>query len=131
MPDKKRILNSIKASLYKDKYKKWKKYSLQNEGYFPVFSGFKEKYYLRNLSGGAVKLYIYLGLASKSWTGETWVSLTQMAAYFQCSKRTINNWLKELQELGLVKRMQLELDGPCYSFLQPYGEMNDFDGEDN
>jgi len=117
----KRIPNRIRAEILKRRYEEWKREALKSTGYFPVFTEFKDSFLLRNLSGGAVKVYLYLGLKSKTWTGETWVSLDQMASYFDCTKRTLSNWLKELQDKELIERMQLEVDGVSFTFLKPYG----------
>lgn len=116
-----KIPNGMKAEFLKKEYRAWKHNALAQSAYFPVFTEFKESHLLRNLSGGALKVYIYLGLHSKQWTGETWVTLEQMAAYFGVSKRTINNWLQELKKKRLVERMQMELNGVSFTFLRPYG----------
>jgi len=112
--------NKQRAELYKKEYKNWKKDSIEKEGWFPVFSAFKEEFFLREMSGNAVKLYIYLGLHTKNETGECWVSIDTMAKYFNKSPRTISGWLKELEKSQLIKRMQLENNGVAYTFLKPY-----------
>jgi len=116
-----RISNGMKAEFFKREFRVWKHNALSESTYFPVFKEFKESHLLRNLSGGALKVYIYLGLHSKQWTGETWVTLEQMAAYFDVSKRTINNWLRELKRKRLIERMQMEINGVSFTFLRPYG----------
>jgi DNA-binding MarR family transcriptional regulator len=115
--------NGMKAKIYKKQFRTWKHNALAQSAYFPVFKELKETHLLRNLSGGALKIYIYLGLHSKQWTGETWVTMEQMAAYFGVSKRTINNWLQELKKKRLIERMQLELNGVSFTFLRPYGNI--------
>lgn len=118
-----KIPNGMMAKLRKEEYRAWKRNALSHSAYFPVFTELKETHLLRNLSGGALKVYIYLGLHSKQWTGETWVTLEQMAAYFGVSKRSINNWLQELKKKRLVERMQMELNGVSFTFLRPYGNI--------
>lgn len=113
--------NRIKASLYKKQYGEWKELALEKFGYFPIFQPFKETFLLRNLSGNAVKLYLYLGLMSGNKTGETWVSLDSIAQYFGKSKRAISEWVKELEAAQLIKRMQLENNGVSHTYLIPYG----------
>lgn len=76
---------------------------------------------LRNLSGNAVKLYIYLGLMAGNETGETWVSLDTTAAYFGKTKRAVSEWVKELEEAQLIERMQLKPNEVAHTFLLPYG----------
>lgn len=116
-----KIPNYRKAEILEKNYMNWKKSSLQFSGYFPIFSEFKEGYYLKNLSGNAVKLYLYLGLRTGNEDGKTWVSIETMASYFGKSKRTISDWLKELEKYNLVERMQMSPNDVSYTFLLPYG----------
>jgi DNA-binding transcriptional ArsR family regulator len=116
----KKIPNYRKAEILEREYKEWKEVSLEHEGYFPIFQPFKESFHLKNLSGNALKLYIYIGLMSGNYNGKTWVAIDTMAKYFGKSKRTISDWLKELEKHKLVKRMQMEPNGVAYTFLLPY-----------
>jgi Helix-turn-helix domain len=116
-----KLPNYRKADFYRESYRKWKKLSLQYVGFFPVFQPFKEEFILKNLSGNALKLYIYLGLNSKNETGETWTSIDTIAKYFDKSPRTVSSWIKELESHQLIKRMQLKPNGPSHTFLRPYG----------
>lgn len=120
----KNLNNKEKAMLFKDNYKYWKEMSLENNGYFVIFNGFMESEKLKKISGNALKLYIYLGLNSKNYTGEVWHSNKKIAKYFGRSERTIRDWMKELEDLNLIKRMQLEFNGNSYTFLQPYDAGN-------
>jgi sarcosine oxidase delta subunit len=113
--------NQRKAEIYRKEYEEWKGMALDNFGYFPIFKPFKETFLLRNLSGNALKLYLYLGLMSKNTTGETWVSIDTTAEYFNKSKRTISGWIKELEKAKLIERMQMDLNGVAHTFLKPYG----------
>lgn len=119
--DKLGLTNKQKADINKKIYKKWKELSLSEFGYYPLFQPFKETHLLRNLSGNAVKLYIYLGLQTGNNTGETWVSIETMAKYFDKSERTINDWLKELRKAELIQRFQLKPNDVAHTFLLPYG----------
>lgn len=116
----KKIPNVRKAKIYKMQYKQWKSVAIERDGWFPVFTNFKEDFFLRDLSGNAVKLYLYLGLHAKNETGECWVTIGTMAKYFEKSHRTISGWIKELEDAQLVKRMQLETNSVAYTFLRPY-----------
>ncbi|MCU7757198.1 helix-turn-helix domain-containing protein [Bacillus cereus] len=118
------LSNKKKAKLYKDNYKKWKEYSLNENGFFIIFSGFVEENKLKKISGNALKLYIYLGMYSKNMTGEVWHSTKTIANYFGKSERTIRGWMKELEDQHLIKRMRLEFDGQPHVFLQPYNAGN-------
>lgn len=113
--------NHRKAEIYRANYKKWKELSLENVGYFPLFQMFKEDFLLREISGNALKLYIYLGLHTGNKTGETWVAIESMAKYFEKSPRTISNWLDELIKLKLIERRQLKFNDSAHTFLLPYG----------
>jgi len=117
----KQMTNKQRAGLCRKEYTEWKETALDTFGYFPVFQPLKETFLLRNLSGNALKLYLYLGLMSKNTTGETWVSLDTIAEYFGKSTRTISIWIKELEKARLIERMQMEPNGVSHTFLKPYG----------
>jgi hypothetical protein len=112
--------NHRKGDIFEKNYSIWKSNSLKTSGYFPIFNGFKENYYLKNISGNAIKLYIYLGLHTGNETGRTWVSIENIAKYFEKSPRTISYWLKELDEAHLIERLQMEKNGVSHTFLRPY-----------
>lgn len=116
----KKLTNSQKAELFKKNYNTWKKAGLQYNSYFVIFKGFIESYKLKNISGNALKLYIYLGMYAKNDTGELWHSTAKIAKYFNKSERTIRSWSKELENLHLIKRMQLEFNGISHTYLQTY-----------
>ena len=88
------------------------------EGFFPIFSSFKEK--MRYLSPGATSLYIYLGLHANYKTGEVYHSLGTIAMYFGKSTRTITNWMKELEDNDLIFRKQKKLNHVSHTYLKPY-----------
>ena len=123
--DFKKIPNYRKKSLLNNNYKKWKENKFETEGFFPIFISFKEEFLLKNLSGNALKLYIYLGLRSGNNTGETWISIETICKYFEKSPRTISYWLKELIDKGLISRFQLEKDSSSHTFLLPYSTFNE------
>lgn len=116
-----RFSNKQKASEYKEQYEYWKVNAISEFGYFPVFQPFKETFLLRNLSGNAIKLYLYLGLASGNYTGETWVSIETVAKYFDKSPRAISSWFRELEDAKLIERIQFKYDEVAHTFLRPYG----------
>ena len=114
------LTNKQKAQLYKDNFKFWKERSLQENGFFVIFNGFLETGNLKKISGNALKLYLYLGINARNSTGEVWHSNKTIAKYFGKSERTIRGWMKELEDLNFIKRMQLEYDGLAHVYLQPY-----------
>lgn len=111
---------TVKINLLKEEYSKWKSECLSIGGYFPIFAGFKDTALLKDLSGNALKLYVYLGLLSNNTTGECWPSINTIAEYFKKSERTVTNWLKELEKLNLVRRYQVEYNGVSHTYLRPY-----------
>ncbi len=121
----KKKTNKQLAELYKNNYSEWKKLGLENEGYFIIFNSFQKNDKLKKISGNALKLYIYLGINSSNLTGETWHSNISISKYFNKSERTIRNWMKELEDLNLIRRMQLDYNGPSHTFLQTYLLNND------
>ncbi|MBX4152308.1 helix-turn-helix domain-containing protein [Paenibacillus lautus] len=101
-------------------HRSWRKWTQRNKkGFFPIFSpDFSEK--MKNVSGNAIKLYIYLGMHIDNQAGYTMVSIDTMAEYFKTSSRTVHNWLKELKENKLILRIQPAFKQPTYTFLLPY-----------
>jgi DNA-binding transcriptional ArsR family regulator len=113
--DTKRVI----ATRLRKEHAHWRDQNFINKvGFFPVFSDFKS--YLPKLSGGAVSLFIYIGLHSNNQTGECYHDLDRIARYFNKSKRTIGSWFKELEEHGLIVRMQLEPNKVSHTFIRPY-----------
>lgn len=117
----KKIPNWRQAEILRKQYEEWKQDSLKEFYFFPIFETFKETFILRNISGNALRLYIYLGLMANNKTGETWVSINTIAKYFGKSTRTISSWLKELEKHNLIRRLQLEPNQVAHTFLLPYG----------
>lgn len=112
--------NKEKADIFKNNYDKWKKNGMDNHGFFIIFNGFVTSGKLKMISGNALKLYIYLNTFSNSENGEVWHSNKSISKYFGKSERTIRNWMKELEDLNLVIRMQLQFNGPSHNYLQTY-----------
>lgn len=121
----KKKTNKVLAKDLTNIYSDWKNSSLETSGYFVIFNGFQSTNKLKNISGNALKLYIYLGLNSKNFTGEVWHSNAKIAKYFNKSERTVRYWMQELESLNLIKRFQLEYNGESHIFLQPYDNSRD------
>lgn len=102
-------------------YAKWRE-ELQslNKPFFMIPTDFKHLY-LKDISGGAMKLFVFLGFHSKYATGESWYGLSEVAAFFGKDQRTVANWFQELEEIGLVFRGQQGFKMRANTFLQPYG----------
>lgn len=114
----------IKASQLRTEHSKWRDENFLNkEGFFPLFSKFKG--YLNRISPGSTSLFIYIGLHSNNQTGECYHDIKRMAEYFNKSPRTISSWLKELEDVGLIKRIQLQMNGVSHTFIRPYKTQGD------
>lgn len=112
--------NKLKLKYLKEDYSAWKLNSLKDSGYFIIFNGFLDNNILRHISGGALKLYIFLGLRADNKTGESFYKISTMSEYFGVTERTIGNWMSELGNLHLVYRLQIDFNSVSHTFLQPY-----------
>lgn len=112
--------NRERAKVVTENFRAWKKQSLEEAGYFIIFNGFLDSNMLNRISGGALKLYIFLGLRSDNKTGESFYKIKTMSEYFGVNDRTITNWLRELEKLNLIKRMQLGYNSVAHTYLIPY-----------
>lgn len=101
-------------------YGNWKRKRRESKTpFFSIYSDFKEPF-LKELSGGALKLYLYLGFSVNTFTGECWHSTENIAYYFGCDQRTVKKWFKELEDKGLVRRIQTGFKRVANTFLLPY-----------
>lgn len=112
--------NKKKAQLIKGNYARWKQKGLDENGFFIIFNGFLEKDLLQKISGGALKLYIFLGIKSDNKTGESFYTIAYMANYFKVSERSISKWISELEKLNLIIRYQLKFNGVSHTYLNSY-----------
>lgn len=111
-------MNSVNKS-FEIEYDHWKKEQLKNRMYFIIFESFLDEK-LNKISGGALKLYVFLGMKSKPYTGSSWYAVETMAKYFGVTERSIINWLNELIELNLIKRIKHEGKITNTTYLLPY-----------
>lgn len=108
-----------RATELRQDHSKWRDEKFLNkEGFFPLFHDFKE--YLPKISSGSISLFVYIGLHSNNQTGECYHDINRIADYFNKSPRTISSWFKELEEVGLIERLQLKLNGVSHTFIRPY-----------
>jgi len=102
-------------------HKQWReKRRDQNSPFFMIYTDFKD-IYLKEISGGALKLYLYLGFHVNTFTGECWHSVDSIAEFFRNDPRTVKKWFEELEERGMVKRIQSGYKRIANTFLLPYG----------
>lgn len=91
-----------------------------NKPFFMIPTDFSHLF-LKNISGGALKLYLFLGFHSKYKTGESWYTNEEIGHFFEKDPRTIVKWFKELEELGLIFRAQKGIMMKANTFLLPFG----------
>lgn len=60
--------------------------------------------FLAYLNDGAVKLYLYYAVAAKNDTGGSWHSVDTISQKLDTSGRSIGNWNRQLEDLGLIFR---------------------------
>ncbi|MGH4117403.1 hypothetical protein [Clostridium sp.] len=134
------------------KYKKWVKMNRKLKTlFFSIHTNFKE--YLYTISGGALKLYIYCGLSTNKSTktsirqnnnnpkkmetsGTFFQSLNLISEKLSRERsqagemdspaiKTICGWFKELKQLNLVEKYQLELNRPSTTYVKPLVKIKD------
>lgn len=105
----------------REQYAAWRS-ELQeiNKPFFMIPSDFKHLF-LQDISGGALKLFLFLGFHSKYNTGESWYTVEQVGAFFKKDPRTVANWFKELEDKGLIFRGQKGIMMKANTFLKPFG----------
>lgn len=106
---------------YRNDYGKWRELNRKNkEGFFIIYNSFVKNKILRDISGNALKIYLYLCAHSKNETGESWHSIETIAEYFDKSPRSIRRLLKELEDMNLIIRIQEGFKRKANTFLKPY-----------
>jgi len=134
------------------KYKKWVKVNQKFKTlFFSMHTNFKE--YLYTISGGSLKLYIYCGLSTNKSTKTSTKQnnnnpkkMETSGTFFQSlnliseklsrersiegeidspSIKTISSWFKELKQLDLVEKYQLELNRPSTTYVKPIVKIQD------
>lgn len=111
--------NKDRANKLRNEYGEWAKNNFsQKAGFFPIFYHLKN--HLPNLSGGAVSLFIYLGMHCNNSTGECYHEISTIAKYFKKTQRTVSAWFNELEKYGLIERFQINFNGVSHTFIKPY-----------
>lgn len=110
--------------MLRDQYSKWKEQRKDEKSpFFMIYSDFKETH-LKELSGGALKLYLFLGFHVNTFTGECWVSVEKIADYLGKDERTVRKWFEELQDKKLIARIQTGYKRVANTFFLPYGDID-------
>lgn len=117
MSEKKIIMDSNQDK-HREDYRRWRTRMMQEEaGFFALYQDFEP--FLSILSAAALRVYLYLGMHSDNWTGESWHSLDTMAGSLHMDPRTVRRALHELVEEGLIARIQLTPRGRTFTYLRP------------
>ncbi|MFX3643251.1 MAG: helix-turn-helix domain-containing protein [Candidatus Pristimantibacillus sp.] len=123
LKEKDTIFNNLRRS-----HSSWKnELHKTNKPFFAIHTDFKYQF-LKDISGGALKLYLYLGFHAKYQTGELWHTTEEISLFFDKDQRTVGTWFKELEDSGLIFREQKGFRMKSNTFLRPYGFV--FDGPD-
>lgn len=97
------LSNKKKESKITDSYKQWREFNKGvKDGFYILPSGIKK--YLPYFDGKAMNLYLYYCLHSDNKTGESWHSTQKCAEELKVTDRSINNWNKILENIGLIVR---------------------------
>lgn len=105
----------------RNEYREWRNHQRKHHsGFFVIYNSFKDSGVLKEISGNACRLYVYLGIVSKNETGESWYSADSIAEYFNCDKRSVKRWFEELEEKNLIVRIQKGVMRAANTFLKPY-----------
>jgi hypothetical protein len=78
--------------------------STSNEGFKFARIDSNFKLFLPYLKDGAIRLYLYYALAANNKTGESWHGVETVSESLRITDRSIVNWNKELEDLGLIYR---------------------------
>ncbi|MGN7170848.1 helix-turn-helix domain-containing protein [Paenibacillus cellulositrophicus] len=123
--NKKTLELEFQMDKLRENHQSWKKKNHANRvGFFPIFNDFKYTH-LSEISGGALKAYIYFGVHANNNTGECWHSAEKMGQYFGVDIRTIKKWIAELEERNLIERIQVGYHRVANTFLIPYEAAED------
>lgn len=95
---------SLEESL-KNNYKKWMNYrKVTQKNFMMVPKEFIESKYIQAINSNAISLYLYYIYRAKNDTGVSWPSISLIAEELGVSEKSINNWNKTLEEIGLIHR---------------------------
>lgn len=98
-------INKTINDFYIQQYSTWRNNLALKEFEAKFFILYKDfEIHLKDISPGALKLYLYYGFNARNETGILWHGIESISNYFDVSEKTINNWNKELLDRGLVAR---------------------------
>lgn len=93
-----------KTKHYENNYKYWREHRKSlKQPFFMVPS--EILHYLSSINSKAVNLYLYYCYRAGNDTGKSWASVERSADDLGISTKSVNNWNKELEALGLILRL--------------------------
>lgn len=99
---KETLFQDIESELLSEFYSKCTGQSNKEFRFAKVDSNFVN--FLPHLNDGAVKLYLYYAVAAKNDTGASWHGVDTISQKLDTSGRSIGNWNRQLEDLGLIFR---------------------------
>lgn len=99
-----KLLNPNIEPKLQNPYTQWRNYQKKTEQNYIMLPTELIKY-LTEIKSKAVNLYLYYFFKSKNKTGDSWYAVNTLAKEFDVTSKTINNWNKELEQLGLIARV--------------------------
>lgn len=106
----------------KNYYYNWREFNKGNteskEKFAMLYSGFRDNF-LPTIEGGALKLYLFFCFSANNNNGESWYSIEKLAESLNVGTRTINKWIKILNDKQLIYR-DLTNHRSLTTYLLPY-----------
>lgn len=110
------------VTIYKNYHAAWRATNRKGSvPFFALFEGFKDNGHLAKLDAGALRLYLYFGFAANNQHGDSWHSVETIADHFGKQTRTIDTWIRELVDAGLIYRTKDNRKSSS-TFLIPYSD---------
>lgn len=101
---KQKVGEYSKEDHYENNYKCWRQYRKNvNEKFFMVPSEIIK--YVSSIKSKAMNLYLYYSYRANNNSGKSWASVERAAEDLCISTKSVNNWNKELESLGLIARV--------------------------
>lgn len=102
LKQKETLFHNIESELLSEFYSKSTSKSNKEFRFAKVDSNFIN--FLPHLNDGAVKLYLYYAVAAKNDTGASWHGVDTISKKLDTTGRSIGNWNRRLEDLGLIFR---------------------------
>jgi hypothetical protein len=97
----------------------WKQIKKNTDGYLLIANEIED--YLKDLKKPSLNLYMFYAIHADNDNGDSYYSLDKIAKILNVSVKTISNWNRELEEVGLIKRKQ-QYNNSAITFLLPLSD---------